>query len=154
MRLARYADGACFVPGGSTEWVEIDGRTVGIHTAQAYVLRDGSIEPGVLESPIRTELHCLRYPGEPIRFRPLVCQHCGDTGDDPDSDWGCRACHGYAETVNLHRCAHCGEFSVEALPVAPREVVNHPLLLEHMHPACAIEMLLDELVGRGAGRAA
>jgi hypothetical protein len=152
MRLARYADGACFVPGGTSEYVEIDGREVRIHTAPAYALRDGSIEPGVIQSPIRTEVRCLTYgadgqPGGPPRFRPLVCEACGDSGDSQRHTWGpCEACHGYGDTKNLHLCAHCGEFSIATLPVAPRAELNHELLLPRMHRACAIASLLDELV--------
>jgi hypothetical protein len=152
MRLARYGDGAYYVPGGELLWLELDGETIGVRSREIYQDVDGSIVPGVLESPIRTELRLIQYPAnEPHRYQPLVCHACGDSGDSQRKTWDpCEACGGYGETKNLHLCAHCGEFSLEVLPLAPREVCTHPLLLEHMHPACAIEMVLDELVGRGA----
>jgi hypothetical protein len=155
MRLARYADGAYFVPGGELLWLDLDGQTIGVHSREPYLHTDGTLEPGVLESPVRTELRCLTYgadgqPGGSPRFQPLVCEACGDSGDDGDSDWGCRSCDGHGEERNLYRCSECGDFSAEVLPVHPRAVMGHPLLIPHAHVACAIESLRDPVVREGA----
>jgi len=152
MRLARYGDGCYRVPGAELLWLELDGQTIGVHSREAYIHTDGTLEPGVLESPVRTELRCLRYE-KPVRFVPLVCRACGDSGEDGDSDWGCRRCHGYGDEKNLHVCALCGNASAEVLPVAPRAVLNHELLIPRMHPACAVESLRAELVGRESAAA-
>lgn len=153
MRLARRYDGTYQVPGGVTEWVEIDGSLVGIHSREIYQHTDGSIEPGTMDSPIRTEVRCLTYgadgqPGGAPRFVPLVCEACGDTGTSSRHTWGdCELCEGYGGEKNLHVCAFCGEASAEVLPVAPRAAFNHELLLPRMHPACAIECLQAEIRG-------
>ncbi|MDD5302421.1 MAG: hypothetical protein PHS14_04860 [Elusimicrobia bacterium] len=141
MRLARYADGAYLVPGTELLWLDVEGHgTVGVRSREAYLHADGTLEPGVLESPVRTELHCYRFPDEPVRFGPLVCRACGDSGNSQRHTWGpCEACNGYAEEKNLHVCALCGEVSEEVLPCAPRETLNHELLLRHAHATCAVE---------------
>jgi hypothetical protein len=140
VKRARLADGAYYVPGGELLWLDVDGQLVGVRSREAYLHTDGRLEPGVLESPVRTELHCYRFPGQPVRFGPLICDACGDSGDSQRHTWGpCESCNGYAEEKNLHLCAWCGEYSAEILPCAPREVSNHPLLLARVHEACAVE---------------
>lgn len=149
MRLARYGDGCYLVPGSELLWLELDGETIGVRSREVYQNTDGSIVPGVLESPVRTELRCLTYgaDGQPDvnavpRFRPLVCRECGDSGDSQRRTFGpCESCHGYGDEKNLHVCALCGESSAEVLPVVPRASLNHELLLPRMHSACAIESL-------------
>jgi hypothetical protein len=148
MRLARIADGAYYVPGGELLWLDVEGHgPVGVRSREAYLHTDGTLEPGVLESPVRTELHYERWDG--LRVRPLVCPACHDSGVGPDYNTAgtddCDACHGYGHEVNLHRCTWCGEFSAEALPCAPREVLNHALLLSRMHPRCAIEYQVEHV---------
>lgn len=150
MRLARFSDGAYRVPGGETLWLDLEDRTIGVRSREPYLHTDGTLEPGVLESPVRTELHCYRFPGEPVRFGPLVCGACGDSGEDGDRfNFPCRGCHGYGEEKNLHLCAFCGRFSAEVLPCAPRETLNHPLLLARMHPDCAVESTVAHVRGGG-----
>lgn len=148
MRLARFGDGCYLVPGSELLWLELDGETIGVRSREIYQNTDGSVVPGVLESPVRTELRLIQYPGEPHRFQPLVCHACGDTGNSDRHTFGpCELCEGYADEKNLHVCALCGEASAEVLPVAPRATLNHELLLPRIHSACAIESLQAESRG-------
>jgi hypothetical protein len=150
MKLARFEDSLYRVPGGELLWVELDGRTVGVHSREPYLHTDGTLKPGLLESWIRTDIRFTQFPDEGLRVRPLVCEPCGDTGQGADiTTWGtdeCESCRGYGDERNLHLCSFCGEFSREVLPVAPRETLNHELLLARAHPACAVESTV-ELVG-------
>lgn len=118
-----------------TEWVRFDGRLIGLR-----------IGPGFMRSPIATEIRFTHYPEDGAtyesnrRVRPIVCNVCGDNGDSQRHTFGpCEGCYGYAELKNLHVCAFCGQESREVLPCAPREVLNHVLLLQRMHPSCAVE---------------
>jgi hypothetical protein len=153
MRLARFSDGAYYVPGAELLWLELDGETIGVRSREAYRHADGTLEPGVLESPVRTELRCLTYgaDGQPDvnatpRFVPLVCKVCGDTGNSQRHTWGqCEACDGYGDQKNLHLCTECREFSDEVLPIHPRATVDHELLLPRAHVSCSVESLLAEM---------
>lgn len=158
MFVAHRDHGAYRVPGAVLEWVEVPGHgEVGISSAPAYLNTDGSIEAGYSSSPVRTNIVYTHFPEdgatyeENRRVRPVVCKVCHDSGEDGSgwSNW-CGGCHGHGHRKNLHLCSGCGEYAAEVLPVAPREVANHPLLLARTHPACAIESLRAELVGRAS----
>lgn len=142
MRLARFADGAYYVPGGELLWLDVEGHgSVGVRSREPYLHTDGTLEPGVLESPVRTDIRLTRYPDEPLTVRPIVCEECGDTGQGMDTEW-CQSCHGLGDELNLRTCTYCGEiqyYPAPPLPCAPRETLNHEFLLQRMHPRCAVE---------------
>lgn len=60
---ARSFKGAYRVPGGELLWLEIEGHgTVGVRSREAYLHTDGTLEPGILDSPIRTAISFTRFP--------------------------------------------------------------------------------------------
>lgn len=152
MFATAYSDGHFYrVPGGELLWLDLDGSLIGVKAVPAYWHADGSFEPGQLISPVKTDIRFTHYheDGGECRVRPVVCRPCGDTGQSPDYTTAgsdeCESCYGWAYEKNLHVCALCGRHSFEVLPVAPRETLNHELLLARMHPACAVELLREEV---------
>lgn len=162
MFVAYRDHGTVRVPGESSEFVMLDGAGIVVRGFAAYLNADDSLEPGYSLSPIKTDIvythfreHGATYEAN-RRVRPVVCNVCHDSGEDGRGRAGlmgwCEGCHGYGDEKNLHVCAQCGEASDEPLPcIAPREGLNHPLLLARMHHDCCVELLrTPPLVERGA----
>lgn len=150
--VARYDSIGYRVPGGETLWLEVDGRLVGVHSRPAYLHTDGTLEPGLLRSPIATEIRVTNYPGECPRVCPIVCASCRDTGQGHDTD-ECEACRGLGDELNLRTCTYCDKvqyYPAPFLPVAPRETLNHPLLLKRMHDSCAVESTVAHVAAERA----